>query len=128
MEHPISHSIVICVTFLQKSTSHCINSLKLFLKHQIGTDSLHLHTWCAIVNRFYTCHVCARGILDFSFNYAVIDKNKFFMKLPQIWRTHKNCIFYNIFLKQIDRPFCPVDFVSGTYLISRHQTSSIKFC
>ena len=30
--------------------------------------------WCAADNNNYMCHICAKGILDSNFNYAVINK------------------------------------------------------
>ena len=42
--------------------------------------------WCAADDHDYKCHipVCAKGLLDSSFNQADIEKISNFTKLPQI--------------------------------------------
>ena len=49
--------------------------------------------WYAVINHIDIRYIYAERFLGLDFNEAVIDE--LFMKLPQIWHTHKNCNLYD---------------------------------
>ena len=58
-------------------------------KSRIGKGNLHLtenrlsrnEMWCAVGNHDYMSLICAKGLLDSNFNYAVIDKISNFQEI-----------------------------------------------
>ena len=50
--------------------------------------------WCVVDNYNDTCHTCAKGFLDLSFNLAVTNKISDFHKItPNFTYSQKNIIF-----------------------------------
>ena len=68
--------------------------------------------WRAVDNHnIDTCHTCAKGFLDSNFDWAVINKNQIFIKLPQISHINKNRNISSIIgLSLIDQLLLPCKF------------------
>ena len=95
-------------------------------------------TWCTIVNYIYMCRICAKRFVHLNVQkdlYIWMYKKIctfefelsgcwqiiiFFMKLPQIWHSHKNGNFlFNIWKERNQPllPYRPIDFVPENLLL-----------